>query len=74
MTPTRGAGGGAVNAHQVVHVIANARLERAHIVHRQGLVRPDGVVDVERELVVQLARAGGNLEHAATIRPAGNSR
>ena len=67
--PDRGADGDAVQAREVVDVGADARLERAHLVHGDGVVRPDGVVDVQREPLVRRVRSGGHLEHAATIRP-----
>ena len=64
----RGADRGAVNARHVVDVIANARLERAHVVHRERIVRPDGVVDIQRELLVRFAAARGDLEHGRNNR------
>ena len=39
-----------------------------HLGERDSLVRPDLVVDVEGELFVHRAFAGGNDDHAATLR------
>jgi hypothetical protein len=50
-------------------VIGNARLERAVVVDRDGSVRPDGPVDLDRGPLVLLARAVGDLKHAAAICP-----
>ena len=63
-----GADRGSANAGHMVDVIANARLERADVGHRERIVRPDGVVDIQRELLVRFAEARGDLEHGRNNR------
>ena len=59
----RAAGHVAVQESDVVDVCDDARLERPHLVHRDHVVRPNGVVDVERELLVRRAVALVHLDH-----------
>ena len=56
-----------VEEGEVVDVRDDARLERSHLVHRDRVVRPNGVVDAQRDLLLRLAVALRHLDHDRTF-------
>src|SRR5712691_3608091 len=63
----RATGHAAVEEGEVVDVRDNARLKRPHLVHRDRVMRADGVVDIKRDLLVRLAAAFVHLDHDRTF-------